>query len=66
MDFKEIIVALVAVGFLILSIIICILPFILASYVAINVLALSGIVYWSFVILAGCFINAVFTALARK
>ena len=66
MNFKEIIMALVAVVFIIFSIIICVLPFILASYVAINVLALSGIVYWSFVILAGCFINAVFTALARK
>ena len=66
MDFKEIILALVAVVFIIFSFIICILPFILASYVAINVLALSGIVYWSFVILACCFINAVFTALARK
>ena len=66
MKFKEIIVALVSVGFLINTIILCILPFILASYVAIHVLALSGIVYWSFVIVTGCFINAVFTALARK
>lgn len=66
MNFKEIILALVAVGFLIFTIILCILPFILASYVAIHVLALSGIVYWSFVIVTGCFINAVFTALARK
>ena len=66
MNFKEIILALVAVGFLIFTIILCILPFILASYVAIHVLALSGIVYWSFVIVTGCFINAVGTALARR
>lgn len=66
MDFEDIIIVLVAVGFLIFAIVLSILPFILASYVAIHVLALSGIIYWSFVIVVGCLVNAVFTALARK
>lgn len=65
MDFKDIVVVIGAIILFIIALILCVLPFVLAGFIASSYLGLIGLNYWAFTIVMGCMINAILGALSR-
>lgn len=65
MDFEDIVVIIGAIALFVIAVVLFLLPFVVASWIAVTFFSLTGVIYWAFVIVVGCLINGFLGLLNR-